>query len=331
MDFLDTLDPELAAVLRTLPDEGFLNWQDLPGTRATSAQMFATLSADIPDSPHVTKQDRAAPGPQGAPDVPVRVYRAADASGPQPCLFWIHGGGMVIGSMLMDDHNMQHVVETVGCVAVSVEYRLAPEHPFPAPIEDCYAALKWTYEHTAELGVDPSRIAVGGASAGGGLAAGLVLLARDRGEVPVAFQWLIYPMLDDRNTTPSSHAITDPRVWNRDSNLFGWRAYLGREPGSEDVSPYASPSRATDLGNLPPAYVPVGSQDLFLDESADYALRLARASVPVELHVYPGCFHGSELFAPAAGVSQRMIADRDQALRRALHPEIAHAPAALAV
>jgi acetyl esterase/lipase len=331
VDFLQRLDPELAAVLETLPAEGFLNWQDLAGTRAAMEQMLAALTADVPDSPSVSKQDRTAPGPDGAPEVPVRVYRPVHAAGALPCLFWIHGGGMVLGNLAMDDHNVQHVVEAVGCVAVSVEYRLAPEHPFPAPMEDCYAGLKWTHAHASELGIDPGRIAVGGASAGGGLAAGLVLLARDRGEVPVVFQWLIYPMLDDRNTTPASHAITDPRVWNRESNLFGWRAYLGNEPGSEGVSPYAAPARATDLSNLPPAYIPVGSQDLFLDESADYALRLARAGVPVELHVYPGAFHGSELFAPAAALSQRMVADRDQALRRALHPEVVHSPAVLVV
>jgi acetyl esterase/lipase len=331
MSFVDLLDPELAAVLQTLPTEGFLNWQDLPGTRAEMERMFAALTADLHDSPTVSKEDRTVPGPAGAPEVPVRIYRPVGMAAALPCLFWIHGGGMVLGSMAMDDYNVQHVVDAVGCVAVSVEYRLAPEHPFPAPTEDCYAALKWTHAQAANLGADPRRIAVGGASAGGGLAAGLVLLARDRGEVPVAFQWLIYPMLDDRNQTASSHAITDPRVWNRESNLFGWRAYLGVEPGSGDVSPYAAPARATDLSNLPPAYIPVGSQDLFLDESADYALRLARAGVPVEFHVYPGAFHGSELFAPAAALSQRMVTDRDQAVKRALHPEVAHPPAALAV
>lgn len=331
MDFLDRLDPELAAVLETLPPEGLFSWQDLTATRVGLEQMFATMSADVPDSPTVVKQDRVAPGPDGAPEVSVRIYRPAQSVGPLPGLFWIHGGGMVLGSLAMDDHNVQHVVDAVGCVAVSVEYRLAPEHPFPAPIEDCYAALKWTHAQASDLGIDPRRIAVGGASAGGGLAAGLVLLARDRGEVPVAFQWLIYPMLDDRNMTAASHAITDPRVWNREANLFGWRAYLGTEPGSEGVSPYAAPARATDLSNLPPAYIPVGSQDLFLDESADYAMRLARAGVPVELHVYPGAFHGSELFAPGAAVSQRMIADRDQALKRAVHPEVLHPPAALTV
>jgi acetyl esterase/lipase len=149
--------------------------------------------------------------------------------------------------------------------------------------------------------------------------------------VPVVFQWLIYPMLDDRNVTPSSHAVTESRVWNRASNLFGWRAYLSKDPGADGVSAYASPTRATDLSNLPAAYIPVGSQDLFLDEDTDYALRLARAGVPVELQVYPGAFHGSELFAPTAAVSVRMIADREAALKRALHPLSVASAAALAV
>jgi acetyl esterase/lipase len=293
--------------------------------------MIAMLSADLQDSPHVRKQDRSVPGPVGAPPVPVRVYRPTEAVAALPCLLWIHGGGMVLGSLAMDDFSLQRIVETIGCVAVSVDYRLAPEHPFPAPIEDCYAALKWTHANAAELGVDPRRIAIGGASAGGGLAAGLVLLARDRGEVPVVFQWLIYPMLDDRNITSSSKAITEPRVWNRASNLFGWRAYLGVDPGSDGVSAYASPTRATDLSDLPAAYIPVGSQDLFLDEDTDYAMRLARAGVPVELQVYPGAFHGSELFAPTAAVSVRMVADREAALKRGLYPATVQPPAAVAV
>jgi acetyl esterase/lipase len=331
MDFVDKLDPELAGVLRAMPAEELMNWQDIPATRMRVTQMLTQLTADVPDSPDVLKTDQAVPGPAAAPDIPVRVYRPVRAAAALPCLFWVHGGGYVLGSIEMEDRHMQHAVEVADCVVVSVEYRLAPEHPFPAPVEDCYAALKWTFEHAEALGVDPRRIAVGGGSAGGGLAAGLVLLARDRGEVPVAFQLLIYPMLDDRNVTPSSQAITDPRVWNRESNLHGWRAYLGSEPGSDGVSPYAAAARARDLAGLPPAYVAVGTQDLFVDEDIEYAQRMIDAGVPVELHVYPGAFHGSELFAPAAAISQRMIAEQDHALRRALHPAAAEQRAALVV
>ena len=202
MAFIDRLDPELARVFATMPLEDYRDWTDLPATRAIAARMFAARTAGMTDSPHVAKEDHAVPGPDGAPAVPIRIYRPAGASGPLPCLFWIHGGGFVLGSLAMDDFVMQHYVETIGCVAVSVEYRLAPEHPFPSAIDDCYAALTWTFAHAAALGIDPERIAVGGASAGGGLAAGLVLLARDRAEIAISFQMLIYPMLDDRSTTP---------------------------------------------------------------------------------------------------------------------------------
>jgi acetyl esterase/lipase len=320
MDFIATLDPELARALEAVPEASDSDWDDLPAIRASMEEMRVQMRATLPDLAGVIKEDRTAPAAEGAPDVPVRIYRPADAETPLPCLVWIHGGGMVVGSLEGDDLDMQTVVDAVGCATVSVEYRLAPENPYPAPIEDCYAALCWTWERAGEIGIDPGRIAIGGSSAGGGLAAGLALLARDRGEVPVAFQWLIYPMLDDRNVTPSSHAITDSRVWNRDSNLHGWRAYLGVEPGSEGVSFYASPARAGDLSGLPPAYIQVGSRDLFLDEDMIYAQRLLQAGVPVELHVYPGVFHGSEGGVPDAAVSVRMVAERQDALRRALFP-----------
>lgn len=320
MDFLDRLDPELAAVLATFPPGGTLNWDDLPGTRDFFEQRFAALAAALPIPPGVVEEDRAVPGPVGAPPVPVRIYRPAAAPGPLPGLVWMHGGGLVLGSRAVDDGHLRRIVATVGCVAVSVEYRRAPEHPFPAPLEDCYAALVWAHAHAAALGVDPTRLAVGGGSAGGNLAAALALLARDRGAVPLAFQLLLYPMLDDRNATPSSHAITDPRVWNRASNHFAWRAYLGGPPGAATVPPYAAPARAGDLAGLPPAYIAVGSQDLFLDEDAAYALGLARAGVPVELRVYPGVFHAAEYIVPGAAVAQRLTADRDAARQRALQP-----------
>jgi acetyl esterase/lipase len=224
-----------------------------------------------------------------------------------------------MGDIEQDDRLMMQLVKRIGCVAVSVDYRLAPEHPFPAPVEDCYAGLKWLFRHAGEFGVEPARIAIGGASGGGGLCAGLALMARDRGEVQVAFQLLIYPMIDDRNVTPASYAITDPRMWNRESNRLGWKAYLGRDGGGADVSAYAAASRASDLTNLPPAYIPVGALDLFVDENIEYAQRLIQAGVPTELHVYPGAFHGFDLFAPSAMVSKQFKADRDSALRRALH------------
>jgi len=273
----------------------------------------------LPAVEDVTSQDKFVPGSQDDPDVRVRVYRPNDQPSKLPALYWIHGGGYVMGDIEQDDRLMKQLVKRIGCVAVSVDYRLAPEHPFPAPVEDCYAGLKWLFRHADELGVEPSRIAIGGASGGGGLAAGLALLTRDRGELKVAFQLLIYPMIDDRNVTPASHAITDPRMWNRQSNHLGWKAYLGRDGGGADVSPYAAAARATDLTNLPPAYIPVGALDLFVDENIEYAQRLIQAGVPTELHVYPGAFHGFDIFAPSATVSKQFKADRDSVLKRVLH------------
>lgn len=317
MGFIEQLDPELRIVLESLPIDRPLDLNDLPSARVKMKKMVTAMLADLPAVEGVTSEDKIAPGPQGAPGVPIRVYRPNHQPSKLPALLWIHGGGYVMGDIEQDDRLMKQLVKRIGCVAVSVDYRLAPEHPFPAPVEDCYAALKWLFSHADELGVE--RIAIGGASGGGGLAAGLALMARDRGEEQIAFQLLIYPMIDDRNVTPASHAITDPRVWNRESNRLGWKAYLGRDGGGADVSPYAAATRASDLRNLPPAYIPVGALDLFVDENIEYAQRLIQAGVPTELHVYPGAYHGFDLFAPSAAVSKQFKADRDDALKRALH------------
>ena len=319
MNFIDQLDPELRAVMEKLPADRPLDLNQLPAARVKMKKMVTAMLADLPPVEGVTFQDQFAPASKGEPAVRVRVYRPNHQPGKLPALYWIHGGGYVMGDIDMDDRLMMQMVKRIGCVAVSVDYRLAPEHPFPAPVEDCYAGLKWLFAHAGELGVDPSRIAIGGASGGGGLCAGLGLLVRDRGEVRPAFQLLIYPMIDDRNVTPASYAITDPRVWHRESNRLGWKAYLGRDGGGADVSPYAAAARATDLTNLPPAYIPVGALDLFVDENIGYAQRLIQAGVPTELHVYPGAFHGFDLFAPSAAVSKQFKADRDNALKRALH------------
>jgi acetyl esterase/lipase len=319
MNFVDQLDPELRSLVQRLPADRAFDLNNMSAARARMKKLVAELLGSLPPVEGVTSQDQFVPGPQGGDQVRVRVYRSNDQRNKLPGLFWIHGGGYVVGDIDQDDRLMKQFVKRIDCVAVSVDYRLAPEYPFPAPVEDCYAGLKWLFAHADELGVEPSRIAIGGASAGGGLTAGLALLARDRREVQVAFQLLIYPMIDDRNATPASYAITDPRVWNRESNRLGWKAYLGRDGGESDVSPYAAAARATDLTNLPRAYISVGTLDLFIDENIEYAQRLIQAGVATELHVYPGAFHGFDLFAPSAKVSKQFKADRDNALRRALH------------
>jgi len=320
MNFMDQLDPELRVVLEAFPTDKAVNLHDIPAARAKMRKLFTSLQATLPAVEGVTSRDHSVPGRQGDPAVRVRIYQPNDRPRLLPALLWIHGGGYVMGDIEQDDRLMKQLVKRIGCVAVAVDYRLPPEHPFPAPVEDCYAGLQWLFAHAGDLGVDSSRIVIGGASAGGGLTAGLALLARDRREVPVAFQLLIYPMIDDRNVSPASYAITDPRVWHRESNRLGWKAYLGRDGGGDDVSPYAAAARATNLTNLPPAYIPVGALDLFIDENIEYAQRLIQAGVPTELHVYPGAFHGFDVFAPSAAVSKQFKAERDHVLKRALHP-----------
>ena len=268
--------------------ESLLDLSDITTARAAVDGLMAAMLADAPDVPGVDVADHWVPGAPGDPDVMVRVYTPSGVDGPVPGLYWIHGGGMVLGNVPMDDLNCKGVAVQMGCVVASVEYRLAPEHPHPAPIEDCYAGLKWFAESSDALGVDLGRIAIGGASAGGGLAAALALLARDRGEVEVCFQQLIYPMLDDRNITPSSHYVQHPKTWNRKANIAGWTALLGKPAGSDDVSPYASPARAEDLSGLPPAFIIVGELDLFVDEDIEYAQRLIQAGSPPSCMYSPG-------------------------------------------
>src|SRR5581483_9332416 len=272
------IDPELLEAREALAGGlSSLNFDDMPASRAALAAVLPPISP----GESVDVQDRMVPGPSGNPEVKLRIYRPSDspAAAVLPCLYWIHGGGMVMGTLDGENANLGNIVQEVGCVAVSVEYRLAPEHPHPAPVEDCYAGLVWTAKHAGELGINASRLAIGGASAGGGLAAATALLARDRGAPPLVFQYLVYPMLDDRNLTPSSHEITAVGIWDRATNLNGWKALLGDQAGGDAVSPYAAPARAANLAGLPPAYIDVGTADLFRDEDIDYAQRLMQAGV----------------------------------------------------
>lgn len=319
LDMTGRLDPELVEPLEGFLEltGGGLDLNDIPATRVVLDEMFSALMSELPPIEGVSCDLQVAHDSGTGPDVAVRVYRPTDTSGTLPALLWIHGGGYVLGSAEQDDLIAQHFAFTSGCIVVSVDYRLAPEHPFPAPLEDCYTALKWLATNSDALGVDSSRIAIGGASAGGGLAAGLGLMARDRGEVDVVFQMLIYPMIDDRNVAPARDGLLDPFVWSRESNRLGWMSYLGSHCGRDDVPPHAAAFRAADLSGLPPAFIPVGALDLFVNENIEYARRLIEAGVPTDLHVYPGAYHGFDGFAPEADVSKRFAQDRDSALIRA--------------
>jgi acetyl esterase/lipase len=306
------VDPELVAVLDYIPAT-LLTVENLTQIRAMSSR----TPVDLPEFAALSVTERFIPGSQGAPDVRVLICLPPKSQEAIPVLLWLHGGGYIMGSADAEDLMVKSIVSAIGCVAVSVDYRLAPETPYPGPLEDCYAALKWLSTHAAELGVDPNRIAVGGSSAGGGLAAALTLLVRDRGEVRLMFQLLIAPMLDDRTCTQvNPHPYTGEFIWTREANRFGWTSLLGQEPGGSDVSPYAAAARAENLEGLPPAFINVGAIDLFLEEDMEYAHRLIRAGVPTELHVYPGAYHGFRMVADAQ-VTKTAHQDQLSALKRA--------------
>ena len=248
----------------------------------------------------------------------ISIYRRPESSIVGPGIYHIHGGGMVAGSRFMGVEEFLPFIASHGAVLVSVEYRLAPEFPDPVPVEDCYAGLVWIAGNAAELGIDPARIIVTGASAGGGLAAGVTLLARDRQGPALRASLLMYPMLDDRDATVSSHQIEGIGVWDRTSNVTGWTALLGDRRGTDDVSIYAAPGRAEDLANLPPTFIDVGSAEVFRDEDVAYASRIWAAGGVAELHVWPGGFHAFESLAPRAQLSIAMIDARTRWLTRML-------------
>ncbi|MFF3753663.1 alpha/beta hydrolase [Streptomyces sp. NPDC002018] len=298
-------DPELAAALDLIREQlgDLLSFDDIPAMR--EGQGRARLSdEDLRRDGAFEVEERTVPGPAGEPDISLLICRPAGATTALPALYHIHGGGMIIGDNRSGVDTALDWAQELDLVVVSVEYRLAPEHPHPAPVEDAYAGLVWTAEHAAELGVDPDRIVVGGGSAGGGLAAAVALLARDRGGPALVGQLLLCPMLDDRNDTYSSRQMTGLGVWDSAANHTGWSALLGERRGGPDVSPYAAPARATDLSGLPPAFIDVGSAETFRDEDIAYAGRLWQAGGVAELHVWPGGFHGFELMAPQAALSQ---------------------------
>jgi acetyl esterase/lipase len=306
--------PELRGALELFPAADYTLEDGLHQRRAAMAQMVRAIP---PELEHVRVEERFAPGLNGAADVRLLLYRPPAASAvPRPAILHVHGGGYVIGTPEINDGMNRAMCLEADCVITSVDYRLAPETTFPGSLEDCYAALQWLADNAAELGVDASRIAVAGESAGGGHAAALAIHARDLGGPAVFFQLLDSPMLDDRTCAAEPHPHAGHFVWTHETNRFGWRSLLGVEPGGPEVPANGSPARTQDLSGLPPTFISVGALDLFMDESLDYTRRLNRAGVPVELHVIPGAYHGYSM-AAASPQAQETTRLRMAALKRA--------------
>lgn len=311
--FHPDLEPVLAAMAELMPSS--ITPEMIPAMREP-------LPMDVPADEvlaqaQVRRTDHRIPGHQGD-EIEVTVLEAEGRTGPSPVVFHIHGGGMIIGDRFTGLPQFLPWITELGAVVVTVEYRLAPEYPDPFPVEDCYAGLVWTADHADELGLDLGRLLIAGASAGGGLAAGTALLARDRGGPPLVGQLLIYPMLDDRDATVSTAQIDGVGVWDRTSNVTGWSALLGDRKGTDDVSIYAAPARATDLSGLPPTYLDCATAEVFRDEDVAYATALWHAGVQAELHVWPGGFHAFDLMAPETPMARAMTATRDAWVARVL-------------
>ncbi|MCU1413091.1 MAG: alpha/beta hydrolase [Microbacteriaceae bacterium] len=270
----------------------------------------------VPDD--LVIDDVEAPGLDGNPPVKLRIYRPKNLKPGSPGMFWMNGGGFVGGTLEQDDRTNREFARQLGITVVAVRYRVAPEHPSPAALDDAYAGLLWMSRSAKERGIDPTRIAIAGASAGGGLAAALVLRAHDLGEVTVAFQLLVYPMLDDRTVIRTDHDTRGARVWQAQDNRYGWTSYLGVEPGSDGVSPYAAPARRENLSGLPPAWIGVGTLDVFHDEDVEYARRLTEAGVSCELVIVPGAFHGFDVLFRKKPVGKAFWHSKVNALRRGL-------------
>ena len=309
------LEAEIDATHKEILDmfpKDLLRLDDIPTLRAA----IKSEPVDFPEN--VLVEDVMIPGLNNDPDVKVRLYKPIDLPKDSPGLLWMHPGGMTIGDANMEDLTSAQRALDHSCLVASVDYRLAPENPYPSAPDDCYAALLWFANNSSELGISPSRIAIGGASAGAGLAASTCLRARDESGPEILFQLLTYPMLDHRNTNPSSYGVMDDfRVWNRKANLISWEAYLG---GLTDVPTYASPSLETELSNLPPAMISVGALDNFVDECIDFAQRLMQAGVRTDLRVYAGAFHGSVGLVAHSPISIEWAKAENDALHRALYP-----------
>jgi acetyl esterase/lipase len=277
------------------------------------------LMRHLPGPRGLRAEERWADRPDGS-KLRLKVYKAA-AGTPRtaglPGILWLHGGGYVLGSPEQDGASYKRMIEATGGVIVAPAYRLGPEAPYPAALDDCALALRWLRDNAPALGVRDDQLAVAGNSAGGGLAAALTLRERDRGGVAIAFQMPLYPMVDDRCVTPSA-VDNDAPIWDTVTNQNAWRIYLGDLHGTDDVPAYAAPARATDLSGLPPAFTYVGDIEPFRDEVVDYVRRLRAAAVPVDFEILPGCYHGFDVVAPGAPVSRRALEAQSAWLRKAV-------------
>lgn len=313
---LQMVNPEFRAALQSFPESPTMEWTAamLPQFRAGSKGF------DRPLLPSPTVAKRMIPGVKGAPDVAVYIA-GATAGASKPAVLHMHGGGFIAGSAASSQRDIQELATSHECVAISVEYRLAPETPFPGSLEDNYAALLWMYRNATELGIDRRRIAIKGESAGGGHAAMLAIAARDRGQVPICLQVLIYPELDDRTgSTVAVPPYIGHYIWTAAANRFAWTSLLGRPAGSTTPPVGSVPARVENLAGLPPAWIGVGSIDLFASEDVEYGLRLLLAGVSTELHVVPGGFHGFDLLVPQAPLTVAFAEGWNAALRRAFAP-----------
>lgn len=305
--------PELQSSVRWFPSFSFNRFLLGIIRRLNFSRLYKARSPE-----GITIENVWVPGPPGAPGIRVRKYEPAQRAPGSPALLWIHGGGYIIGMPEQSDTVCGRFAKELGILVIAVDYRLAPEHPFPAPLEDCYAALSWMHSQAGELKIDPDRLAIGGDSAGGGLAAALAQLTRDRKQIKPVFQLLLYPMLDDRTATRADHKGTGKYIWTPGSNVFGWTCYLAQPPGGPSAPKYAVPARTEDLTGLPPAWLGTGTLDLFYEEDVEYARRLQASGVPCELHEVPGAYHAFEVFAGDAAISRDFIARQVSALKRAL-------------
>ncbi|MFT4210293.1 MAG: alpha/beta hydrolase [Microbacterium sp.] len=312
-------DPELVPALEAIAAAGTppLTRDTLP--RAGTDAMFPHNDEVIGDRA-IDWEDRVIPGPAGAPDLEVTIFRPRGREGEAlPAVYNIHGGGMIVGHRSWETGRVVDIVDELGVVGVNVEYRLAPEDPYPAGVEDCYAGFVWLAENAASLGVDPARIVVMGGSAGGGFSAAVALLARDRQGPGMAGQLLLCPMLDNTNTTVGSLQYDGIGTWQRDMNLLAWSCVLGEELAySGDAPAYAAPSRARDLSGLPPAFIEVGAAEMFRDEDVDYATRIWATGGQAELHVWAGGCHGFDMYMPDTQITRAALAARSSWLRRVL-------------